>query len=172
MLRRTLFAIGALAGVAGKRLRSQSRGELQRRTDEQLASTPHKSADIMALSSPDLVKILNDSGASEFAKAKACQRLAVVGDESAAPALAKLLSDDRLAHYARTALEPMPGNAADRALRGALSSLDGMLLVGAIHSLGVRRDVEALPVLAKFRQHDDAEVVAAATWAISRIWRP
>ena len=172
MLRRTLFAIGILASVASRRLRGQSRGELQRITDQQLASTPHKSADIMVMSSADLVKILNDSGASEFAKAKACQRLAVVGDESAVPALARLLRDPRLAHYARTALEPMPGTAADRALREVLSGLDGMLLVGAVHSIGVRRDAGALALLAKLRQRDDADLVAAATWAISRIRRP
>lgn len=172
MLRRTLFAIGILAGVAGRRLRSQSRGELQRAVDQQLADTPHKSAAIMVLPSADLVKILNDPSAGEFAKAKACQRLAVVGNESSVPALAKLLGDARLAHYARTALDQISGEVANQALREALSDLDGKLLIGAIHSIGTRRDAGALDSLAKLRQSDDTDVAAAATWAISRIRRP
>lgn len=172
MLRRTLFAIGILAATARRRLNSQSRGELQRAADQQLASTPYKSASIMALPSADLVKILNDPNTGEFAKAKACQRLAVVGNESAVPALARLLGDTRLAHYARTALDQIPGDAADRALREALSDLDGKLLVGAIHSIGTRRDAGALDLLAKLRQGDDTDVASAATWAISRIRRP
>lgn len=172
MLRRTLFAIGILAGFARRRLRGQSRGELQQAVDQQLASTPYKSAAIMSLASADLVKILNDPSAGEFAKAKACQRLAVVGNESAVPALAGLLGDVRLAHYARTALDQIPGDNADRALREALSDLDGRLLIGAIHSIGTRRDAGALDLLAKLRQGDDSDVAAAATWAISRIRRP
>ena len=126
----------------------------------------------MALPSADLVKLLNDPNAGEFAKSKACQRLAVVGNESAVPALARLLGDTRLAHYARTALDQIPGDAADRALREALSDLDGKLLVGAIHSIGTRRDAGALDLLAKLRQGDDTDVASAATWAISRIRRP
>lgn len=172
MLRRTLFAMGILAGAAGRRLRSQSRGELQRAADQQLARTPYKSAAIMSLPSADLVKILNDPSSEEFAKAKACQRLAVIGNESAVPALAGLLGDARLAHYARTALDQIPGDVADRALREALSDLDGKLLIGAIHSIGTRRDAGALDSLAKLRQRDDPDVASAATWAISRIRRP
>ena len=172
MLRRTFFAIAAAAVAVGKRLRGQNRGELQRMTDEQLASTPHKSAEIMSMASADLAAILDDPDASQFAKAKACQRLAVVGAPSAVPALAKLLDDPRLAHYARTALEPMPADAADQALREALRRLEGGLLVGVINSIGVRRDPLALAGLAQLRQSDDQPVRDAATAAINRIRRP
>ena len=172
MLRRTFFAITAAAVTVGKRLRGQNRGELQRMTDEQLASTPHKSEEIMSMASADLVAILNDSDTTEFAKAKACQRLAVVGEPSAVPALAELLGDPQLAHYARTALEPMPSGAADQALREALSRLNGGLLVGVINSIGVRRDPMALTALAKLRRDDDQSVISAATAAINRIRRP
>lgn len=172
MLRRTFFAIAAATVAVGSRLRGQNRGELQRMTDEQLASTPHKSEEIMGMASAELVAILNDPDATEFAKAKACQRLAVVGDAGAVPALAGLLSDARLAHYARTALEPMPPGAADQALREALATLDGRLLVGVINSIGVRRDPMALTALAPLRQGDDQAVTQAATAAISRIRRP
>lgn len=172
MLRRTFFAIAAAAVAVGKRLRGQNRGELQRMTDEQLASTPHKSEEIMGMASADLVAILKNSDATEFAKAKACQRLAVVGEPSSVPALAELLDDPRLAHYARTALEPMPTGAADQALREAVGRLNGGLLVGVINSIGIRRDPSALAGLAQLRQSDDQAVRDAATAAINRIRRP
>ena len=70
-------------------------------------------AQIMALPPAKLVALLQDSGASVYAKAKACQRLAVVGDRTAVPALAALLTDAHLSHYARFALEPIPDRAAD-----------------------------------------------------------
>jgi hypothetical protein len=172
MLRRTFFAITAAAVAVGKRLRGQNRGELQRMTDEQLATTPHKSEEIMGMASADLVAILDDSDATEFAKAKACQRLALVGDDAAVPALAGLLGDAQLSHYARTALEPMPPGAADQALRDALGKLQGSLLVGVINSIGVRRAPLALAGLAQLRQSDDQAVRDAATAAINRIRRP
>jgi len=96
----------------------------------------------------------------------------VVGEPSAVPALAELLADPRLAHYARTALEPMPSGTADQALREALGRLNGGLLVGVINSIGVRRDPVALTGLARLRQSDDQAVRDAATAAINRIRRP
>lgn len=124
---------------------------------------------IMALPVAKLVAILKDAAASEFAKAKACQRLAVAGDRSAVPALAALLGDDKLAHYARTGLEPIPDPAADEALRTALGQLKGRLLVGVINSIGVRKDAKAIEPLAKLMYHADAEVASAASSALGRI---
>ena len=172
MLRRTFLAIGAVVAAIGQRLRGQSQANLIQQTDQQLAATPYKSAEIMAMKSAELIRLLDDPDSSEFAKAKACQRLAVVGDEAAVPSLARLLSDPKLSHYARTALEPIPGEAVDQALREALDSVEGALLVGVINSIGWRRDPGALGALAGLRHGDDASVAAAATWAINRIRRP
>ena len=47
--------------------------------------------------------MLNSADASIFDKAKACQRLVLVGDESAVPTLAGLLTDEKLSAYAREA---------------------------------------------------------------------
>ena len=172
MLRRTFFAIGAIVAAAGKRLRGQTRVNLNQLANQQLAATPYKSAEIMAMESADLIQLLEDPESSEFARAKACQRLAVVGDEAAVPSLARLLSDPKLSHYARMALEPMPGESVDQPLREALASLEGELLIGVINSIGLRRDQGALKALATLRHGDDADVAAAATWAINRIRRP
>lgn len=172
MLRRTLFTAAFFAAAVGKRLRGQSRTELNLMAERQLAETPYKAAQIMKLRSAQLVAILEDPGSTAFMKAKACQRLAVVGEESAAPAAASLLRDPKLAHYARTALESMPGPAADRALREALGMLEGGSLIGVINSIALRRDPEALPALAALRHGAAADVASAATAAIGRIRRP
>lgn len=139
---------------------------------EQRAGTPYKAAEIMSLSPAKLVEVLNDGEASTFAKAKACQRLAVVGDERAVEALAALLSSPELSHYARFALEPLPGPQADAALRNALGKLKGDLLVGVINSIGRRKDTRALDALAKLRYDDDASAASAAEAALARIRSP
>ena len=172
MLRRTFLAIGAVVVAVGQRLRGQTRANLAQMADQQLAATPYKSAEIMAMKSDELIQLLDDPDSSEFARAKACQRLAVVGDEAAVPALARLLSDAKLSHYARTALEPMSGESVDQALREALGRLEGELLIGVINSIGLRRDPGSLGTLARLRHGDDASVADAATWAINRIRRP
>ncbi|MCX6620598.1 MAG: hypothetical protein NTY38_05890, partial [Acidobacteria bacterium] len=100
-------------------------------------------AQIMALPAARLIAILKDPGTSVYARAKACQKLAVVGDRHAVPVLAALLTDEHLALYARFGLEPIPDPAAGDALRAALDQVNGRLLVGVINSLGVRRDPQA-----------------------------
>ncbi len=130
----------------------------------------HGSAEqIMALPPGKLVAILKDPGASVYAKAKACQRLAVVGDKTAVPALAALLADPQLSHYARFALEPIPDPSADEALRAALGKLKGKLLVGVINSIGHRKDAKAIHALARLLDDADSEVAKAAESALARV---
>ena len=130
--------------------------------------------EIMELPAAKLAAVLKDSGASVYAKAKACQRLALVGDRSAVPALAALLSDPQLSGYARFGLEPLPDPAADDALRAALPKLQGKLLVGVINSIGFRKDAQALTTLERLRfdPNVDVEVVRAADVALARIRPP
>ena len=73
------------------------------------------------------------------------------------PALAALLGDEKLADYARSALEIIADPAAGDALKKSLPALKGPLLAGAIDSLGVRREASAVPdleTLAKDTAHD------------------
>jgi HEAT repeat protein len=112
------------------------------------------------------------SEASLFDKAKACQRLAVVGGKDAVPALAKLLGDRSLAHYARFGLEPNPDPSADEALREALSKLDGDLRIGVINSIGARRDAAALGDLSSLLGDSESRTSAAAAAALGRIGTP
>ena len=115
-----------------------------------------------------LIQVLN-SDSPDFEKAKACQQLAIVGDDSAVSALAALLSDDQLSTYARSALENMPGDDVDEALRLACSSLKEKNLLGVIQSLGKRQSPNALPALAKHLDSDDSLVCIAASRAIGQI---
>lgn len=129
----------------------------------------NNAAEIMALGQAKLIEILRSPGAKMFAKAKACQRLAVIGDKAAVPALAALLGNAQLGHYARFGLEPNPDPAVDAALRNALKKLKGRLLVGVINSIGQRRDAKAAGALAKLRKDADPEVADAAAAALERI---
>ena len=109
------------------------------------------------------------SDALKAEKAITCKRLAVFGTEDAVPALAPLLKDAELASWARIALEAIPGPAADKALRDALKKVDGRLLIGAVNSIGVRRDAQAVADLAELLRNGDPDVVSAAAAALGRI---
>jgi HEAT repeat protein len=118
-----------------------------------------------------LISVL-ESDAPFFDKAKACQQLAVAGTRKAVPVLAGLLADEKLAHYARFGLEPIPDPAVDAALRAAMEKLEGKLLVGVINSIGVRRDAGALEALTGLLRAPDLEAARAAAGAIGRIASP
>src|SRR5713101_7338200 len=102
-------------------------------------------------------------------KAIPCKQLAIYGNKDAVPALAPLLANKELASWARIALEAIPGPEADEALREALPKLQGILLIGAINSIGVRRDAKAVDALAAKLADADVEVVAAAAAALGKI---
>jgi len=123
-------------------------------------TSPEKEAELIAV-------LRSDKPAAE--KAITCKLLAIHGSKAAVPELAKLLPDEQLNSWARTALEVIPGTEADAALRKAADSLQGNLLVGTINSIGVRRDAAAVPALAARLQDKDAEVASAAAVALGRI---
>lgn len=152
--------------------RARERAALSVKEAEARAETPYKAEEIMTLSTPKLVEILEDGDASVFDKAKACQRLAVVGDKSAVPALAALLEHPKLSHYARFGLEPIPDPSADQALREALDKVEGDLLVGVINSIGRRKDPKALEPLAELMREGKDDVAEAAAAALGRIRSP
>lgn len=102
-------------------------------------------------------------------KAMACKRLAIYGTSESVPDLARLLTDEKFASWARIALEAIPGPAADEALQAATESLDGNLLIGVINSIGVRRYAGAVESLAKYLEDRDPNVISAAAVALGRI---
>lgn len=114
-----------------------------------------------------LAVLRSDAPAAE--KALTCKRLAIYGSSQSVPELAKLLPDPQLSSWARIALEAIPGPEAGEALRKASESLEGLLLVGTINSIGVRRDANSVETLIGRLQDNDAEVASAAAVALGRI---
>jgi HEAT repeat protein len=124
-----------------------------------------------AESAPDVSKqvaVLTSVG-SEKEKADACRMLAHTGTKEAIPALAALLTDEKLSHMARYALEPMPSTDVDKVLREALDKTQGRVKAGIIGSLGVRRDTKAVNALAALLRSGDPEVAPAAARALGSI---
>lgn len=116
----------------------------------------------------ELIALLQ-SDAPGANKALACKHLAVHGTANAVPELARLLENPQLASWSRIALEVIPGPEADAALRQATHSTTGLLLVGTINSIGVRRDAAAVELLIARLSDADAEVASAAAVALGRI---
>ena len=119
----------------------------------------------------ELVAVLR-SETPEAEKALAFKNLAIHGSPACVEAVATYLGNERLASWARITLEAIPGGEASAALRSASESLSGRLLVGAINSLGVRRDAAAVPLLEKRLGDPDAAVAVAAAAALGRIGTP
>jgi len=116
----------------------------------------------------ELLAVLQ-SNAPKAEKAIPCKQLAIYGTDEAVPTLMGLLADEELASWARIALEAIPGPAADEALRDAMGTLQGRLLVGTINSIGVRRDARAVDGLIKKLNDADADVASAAAVALGHI---
>src|SRR5690606_4493976 len=127
---------------------------------------------IMAMQEADLIALLKKGDASEFEKAKACQRLSMVGTDAAVPAVAPLLTDTKLSHYARYALETIPGSVPDEALRAALPKVKGDVLVGVVNSIGKRGDAGAVDALTKLTNGPDENTARAAASALGHIGSP
>ncbi|MCH9654593.1 MAG: DUF1080 domain-containing protein [Planctomycetes bacterium] len=115
-----------------------------------------------------LVKVLN-SNKDTYAKAMACRRLAAIGDQSAVESIAKYLGDEKLATYARSALENIPGKASSAALRGALKNVQGNQLVGVINSISKRKDSQATSDLIPLLSDKNTKVAFAAAHALGSI---
>lgn len=116
----------------------------------------------------ELIAVLQSSAALHE-RARACQQLAILGTPDAVGPLAALLSDEKLGHYARDALQVMPNPAAAEALRNALGRLRGNLLIGVVNSVGQRRDAQAVPALAKLAADRGSSAAPAALLALGRI---
>lgn len=110
-----------------------------------------------------LLGALEKSGGRPAAILAICKLLALVGGDASVPALAGLLKDPATASYARIALEPIPGAAADAALRDALSVLPADELAGLIGTIAARRDAGARPMLEKIAATADAPALVRTT---------
>ncbi len=84
-----------------------------------------------------LTRVLT-SDAPVYDKAKACQRLAIVGDGRSAAALAPLIDHPQLSDYALTALLRISATESDAVLVDAISQSKGRPLIGLLGVIGQR----------------------------------
>jgi HEAT repeat protein len=159
MMRRISYCV-ACAAVVAAFVTALGAGRVRAAGDDNRSAAQEKEQ--------KLIEVLQ-SDAPLATKAITCKHLALCGSKAAIPALAPLLSNEKLASWARIALEVIPDPAADEAFRAALGKLQGRLLVGAINSIGVRRDAQALEALIARLKDADAEVASAAAVALGRI---
>ncbi|MBL8814736.1 MAG: HEAT repeat domain-containing protein [Planctomyces sp.] len=116
----------------------------------------------------EMIAILQSDAASGE-KAIACKRLAIYGSGKSVAHIVPLLSDPQLSSWARIALEVIPGNEADEALRTAAQGLQGRILIGVLNSIGVRRDAGAVDVLVTHLRGQDSDAASAAAIALGKI---
>jgi HEAT repeat protein len=106
---------------------------------------------------------------SRDAKDYCCRTLMLIGSAASVPTLAELLPEKDNSHMARYALERIPAPEAAGALRDALSKTSGVLKVGVIGSLGVRKDTQCVHDLVALLGDNDPAVVRAAALALGDI---
>ena len=123
---------------------------------------------LLTQSADQLLRVLQ-SDVSRKEKADACRELAVIGNSKAVPVIVGLLANEELSHMARYALETIPGESVNQALRAELTKLNGRLLIGVIGSLGVRKDPNAVKPLSPLLKDSDPQVAQAAARALGSI---
>lgn len=116
-----------------------------------------------------LISVLQ-SDSTFFAKQYVCRKLANIASSQSIDALSMLLTDEKLSHMARYALEKIPDPVVDTVFRNALEKSDGQIKIGIIHSLGSRRSGEEK--LLALLDSSDPEIVLAAVSALGRVGGP
>lgn len=110
--------------------------------------------------------------AAPAGKMAVCRELRYIGTDRSVPILAGLLSAADTTDAARYALEKIPGPAADTALIEALGRTSGPVKLGIIQSLGGRKLLGAVPVLAQLVLMGDEATAGAAAVALGAVGGP
>lgn len=115
-----------------------------------------------------LLEVL-ESDANRAGKQFVCRQLSIIGTEQSVPTLAKMLTDEQSCDMARFALEHIPGEAVNEALRQALPKTSGKTKVGITDSLGQRGDSKSVPLLEELMNETEPMVAEAAISALGKI---
>jgi len=110
-----------------------------------------------------------DSNASLALKQFICRQLSVIGSEASVKTLVSLLNNKDTSDMARYALERIPGEDVDRALREKLIDTTGEIRIGIINSIGVRRDKNAVEMLKDLAEDKDTLTACAAINSLGKI---
>ncbi len=139
---------------------------------------PNKVEELITGASPDqydpiedaLIKILSLKNASLDARRFTCRMLQQVGTDKCVSALAVLLADKDLAHYARLSLQMMKKSIkAGDALMSALDKAPDEIKPGIIASSAERGDKKAAARISKLMLHKESGIAGAAINALGRI---
>lgn len=120
----------------------------------------------------DMVAVLADAKATYAAKQFACRVLRLIGTDACVAPVAALLTDEKLSHMARFALQSNPSPLVDDALRAALAKTSGDIQIGIINSIGMRADAKAVAPLCALATGQAAGAAEAAVLALGRIGTP
>jgi HEAT repeat protein len=101
-----------------------------------------------------------------------CEQLSIIGTEASVPVLGPMLLDANTCDMARYALERIPGEAVDKALREAIDKADVNLKAGIINTTGVRGDKKAVALLAKLITDTNQAIAGASISALGKIDDP
>jgi len=118
-----------------------------------------------------LLEVLK-SDAKYAGKQYACRELSIIGTEQSVPVLATMLTNEEYSDMARYALERIPGQAADKALLGAMGKATGKAKIGIVNSLGERGTKPAAAEIAKLVGNSDKQLAGAAICALGKIGGP
>ena len=110
-----------------------------------------------------------ETNVSYDSKQFVCRQLMVIGTAASVPKLAVLLTDAKLSHVARYALERIMAPEAAQALRDALGKTNGKLKIGVIGSLGVRGEASGVACIAALLEDKDAAIARSAAIALGAI---
>ncbi|MCX6898944.1 MAG: HEAT repeat domain-containing protein [Verrucomicrobia bacterium] len=116
-----------------------------------------------------LLAVLQKPDTAQWAKEFICKTMRQIGSEKCVPALAALLTDEKLSHVARYGLQNSICPAAGEALLAALDKTSGKLKVGVVTSLGERLEAKAVPQLTKLIVDADPQLAGAAIMALGYI---
>jgi len=120
----------------------------------------------------DMIAVLADAKATYAAKQFACRVLRLIGTDACVAPVATLLTDEKLSHMARFALQSNPSPLVDDALRAALAKTSGDVQIGIINSIGMRADAKAVALLCALATGQQAGAAEAAVLALGRIGTP
>jgi uncharacterized lipoprotein NlpE involved in copper resistance len=112
------------------------------------------------------------SKANQAGKQYVCRELSIIGTDQSVPVLAGMLADEKTSDMARYALERIPGDAVNNALRRSLRIAQGNAKVGVINSLGQRRDKKSVRAITRFIGARNETLATAAAAALGRIASP
>jgi HEAT repeat protein len=112
------------------------------------------------------------SDVPQAGKSILCKELGIIGSEVSVPVLSKMVSDPDMSGLALLALEKIPGEAADEALRDALLQSGGNTKLAVLNSIALRKDIHAIQQIRGLTSDPDTKLAGAAIDALGSIGSP